>query len=123
MRYFLSPRCVRDAPTRCGTCSVKGMKFRTTLGVILFSACTLAAAQTPGLGDTREVPPEKKAAPAPEHRKSQTESGHELKRCEEHSGTMREDCLRGLRNAEGAAGSGSTRRPEPPTAPPPQNPR
>ena len=77
------------------------------------------------MGDTREVPPEKKAPPTPEHRKSQTESGggHELKRCDDYSGTMREDCLRGLRNAEGAAASGNTRRPEPPTAPPPNNPR
>jgi len=99
-------------------------KFRTTLGMILFGVCTAAAAQTPGMGDTREVPPEKKAPPAPEHRKSQTESGsHELKRCDDYSGPMREDCLRGLRNAEGAAASGNTRRPEPPTAPPPNNPR
>lgn len=100
-------------------------KFRTTFGLILFGICAAAAAQTPGIGDTREVPPEKKAPPTPEHRKSQTESGggHELKRCDDYSGTMREDCLRGLRNAEGAAASGNTRRPEPPTAPPPNNPR
>ena len=52
----------------------------------------------------------------------QTETGHELKRCEDYSGPMREDCLRGLRAAEGAAGAGATQRPEPPTAPPPQNP-
>lgn len=95
-----------------------------TLGTLLFVACAAAAAQTPGMGDTREVPPEKKAARVPEHRKSQTDSGsHELKRCDDYSGTMREDCLRGLRAAEGAAASGSTRRPEPPTAPPPNNPR
>jgi hypothetical protein len=99
-------------------------KFRTAVSVILFGVCTAAAAQTPGMGDTREVPPEKKAPPAPEHRKAQTDSGgHELKRCDNYSGTMREDCLRGLRAAEGAAASGSTRRPEPPTAPPPNNPR
>jgi hypothetical protein len=98
-------------------------KFRTLLGVIFYGMCAVAAAQTPGMGDTRESPPEKKAPPVPETRKSQTESGHELKRCEEYSGTMREDCLRGLRAAEGAAGAGNTRRPEPPTAPPPNNPR
>jgi len=98
-------------------------KFRSTLAAILWSVCLGAAAQTPGMGDTREVPPEKKAPPAPEQRKSQTQSGHELKRCEDYSGMMREDCLRGLRNAEGAAAAGTTRRPEPPTAPPPNNPR
>lgn len=99
------------------------VKFRTTLGAICCSVCAIAAAQTPGIGDTREAPPEKKAPPVSETHKSQTESGHELKRCEEYTGTLREDCLRGLRAAEGAAAAGNTRRPEPPTAPPPQNPR
>lgn len=98
-------------------------KLHTLLGVIFSAACAVAAAQTPGMGDTRAVPPEKKAPPAPETHKSQTESGHEIRRCEEYSGTLREDCLRELRAAEGAAGAGNTRRPEPPTAPPPQNPR
>jgi hypothetical protein len=98
-------------------------RFRTIAGVIFCSVCAVAAAQTPGMGDTREAPPEKKAPPASETHKSRTESGHEIKRCEEYTGTMREDCLRGLRAAEGAAGAGNTRRPEPPTAPPPQNPR
>ena len=104
---------------------LRGMaKLRITLIATLFAWCASAATQTPGMGDTREVPPEKKAPPAPEHRRSQTESGnHELKRCEDYSGMMREDCLRGLRNAEGAAAAGTTRRPEPPTAPPPNNPR
>jgi hypothetical protein len=97
--------------------------FRTLAGVIFFGFGAIAAAQTPGMGDTREAPPEKKSAPVPETRGSPPESGHELKRCEEYSGTRREDCLRGLRAAEGAAGAGNTRRPEPPTAPPPQNPR
>lgn len=99
-------------------------KFRTTVSVILFGVCAAAGAQTPGMGDTREVSPEKKAPPAPEHGKSQMESGgHELKRCDDYSGTRREDCLRGLRAAEGAAAAGDTQRPEPPTAPPPNNPR
>jgi hypothetical protein len=98
-------------------------KFRRTVGAICFSVGAIAAAQTPGMGDTREAPPEKKAPPVSETHKSQTQSGHELKRCEEYTGTMREDCLRGLRAAEGAAAAGNTRRPEPPTAPPPQNPR
>lgn len=98
-------------------------KFRTLLGVIFCGLCAVAAAQTPGLGETREAAPEKKAPPVSETHPSRTESGHELKRCEEYTGTMREDCLRGLRAAEGAAGAGNTRRPEPPTAPPPQNPR
>lgn len=93
------------------------------LGLIFCGVSAMAAAQTPGMGDTREMPPEKKAPPAPEHRKAETESGHELKRCEGYSGTMREDCLRALRSAEGAAAAGNTQRPEPPTAPPPQNPR
>ena len=98
-------------------------KFRTMCGVVFYSFCAVAAAQTPGMGDTREATPDKKAPPVSEPHKSETESGHEIKRCEEYSGTLREDCLRGLRAAEGAAAAGSTRRPEPPTAPPPQNPR
>jgi hypothetical protein len=97
-------------------------KFRTVVGAIFFCICTAAAAQTPGMGDTRPVPPEKKAPVAPETGKTQSESGHELKRCDGYSGTMREDCLRELRAAEGAAAAGASRRPEPPTAPPPQNP-
>ena len=97
-------------------------KFSTTLLSVIFSdACPLPR-QTPGMGDTRPCRRKRKRRPATEHRKSQTESGHELKRCEDYTGTMREDCLRGLRAAEGAAGAGATKRPEPPTAPPPQNP-
>jgi hypothetical protein len=98
-------------------------KFRTAMSVIFFGVCTAAAAQTPGLGDTRTLPPEKKAPPATESSRTPPESGHELKRCDDYSGTMREDCLRELRAAEGAAAAGASRRPVPPTAPPPQNPR
>jgi hypothetical protein len=97
--------------------------FRTLCGVILTGLSAVAAAQTPGMGDTRAAPTEKQAPPEPESRRSPSEPGHELKRCNDYSGTRREDCLRGLRAAEGAAGAGATRRPEPPTAPPPQNPR
>ena len=98
-------------------------KFRTAIGVIFFGVCAAAAAQTPGLGDTRPMPPEKKASPVPEAHKPATDSERELKRCDDFSGTRREDCLRDLRAAEGRAGAGGTQRPEPPTAPPPNNPR
>ena len=86
--------------------------FRTLLGVIFFCFAAAPGAQTPGVGESRPSAAQKKEPPA-----------HELKRCEEFSGTQREDCLRELRAAEGRAAAGATRRPEPPTAPPPYNPR
>jgi hypothetical protein len=95
--------------------------FRTALGVIFFSVCATAAAQTPGIGETRPAAPERKETGSEAH-KPPAEPERELKRCEEYSGTQREDCLRDLRAAEGKAAAGATRRPEPPTAPPPQNP-
>lgn len=95
--------------------------FRTALGVIFFSVCAAASAQTPGIGETRPSAPEKKA-PGHAAQKSPTDADRELKRCEDFSGTAHEDCLRDLRAAEGRAAAGATRRPEPPTAPPPVNP-
>ena len=98
-------------------------KFRTAIGVIFFSTvCALAAAQTPGIGETRPMPPEKKPPAETETHKAPTEAERELKRCDDFSGTRREDCLRELRATEGRAAAGSSRRPEPPTAPPPNNP-
>jgi hypothetical protein len=99
-------------------------KIPTALGVIFFGLCTAAAAQTPGIGDTRPMPPEKKTPAASEAHKAPAEASgdRELKRCDDFSGTRREDCLRDLRAAEGRAAAGASRRPEPPTAPPPTNP-
>ena len=96
--------------------------IRSALGVIFFGVCTAALAQSPGAGETRPVAPEKKSAPA-ETQRPAADAERELKRCEELSGTLREDCLRDQRAAEGKATAGATQRPEPPTAPPPQNPR
>ena len=97
-------------------------KFRRLWGVIFYGVCAVAAAQTPGMGETRPMPAEKKAPQDTDAHKAPTESDRELKRCDDFSGTRREDCLRELRAAEGRAAAGATRRPEPPTAPPPNNP-
>lgn len=102
-------------------------KFRTLTVVIFSGFCAAALAQTPGLGETRPVPEERKAPPSGESAKPRneprTEPTGELKRCEEFSGTPREDCLREQRASDGAAAAGASRRPEPPTAPPPTNPQ
>lgn len=73
------------------------------------------------MGETRPVAPEEKA-PASEARKPPAQPERELRRCDEVAGTLREDCLRESHAAEGKAAAGATRRPEPPTAPPPNNP-
>lgn len=96
--------------------------FRTVVAVIFSGVCAAAISQTPGIGETRPVPAERKAPPNPEGQKPPAERERELKRCEEFSGTLREDCLREQRASDGAAAAGGTRRPEPPTAPPPNNP-
>ena len=100
---------------------------RVALVTLLWSIA--AFAQTPGLGETRPVDPaardeanpdvkKPQAPPAgPEH--SQSDNDRAPGRCAELTGTVRDDCLR----EERSGGAGATRRPEPPSAPPPQNPR
>lgn len=101
--------------------------LRTAIAVIFFGICAPALAQTPGMGETRPMAPapEEKKAAEPDAQKRHADPGHALKRCDELSGTLREDCLREQRPMGAGAGgeAGATRRPEPPTAPPPQNPR
>jgi hypothetical protein len=101
-----------------------------------FVLSSAAFAQTPGIGETRPSVPgsldtagpadgaikggsAKEREPALETAKPQADSDRAISRCNELSGTLREDCLR----QERAAGSGATRPAEPATAPPPQNPR
>jgi hypothetical protein len=100
------------------------MNFAHTALIALFASAT-AAAQTPGLGETRPADPapreetpavDHKATPLPAQDKSR--SDRDLGRCRELTGTARADCLH-----EDRAASGATRRDEPPSAPPPQNPR
>jgi hypothetical protein len=86
-----------------------------------------AMAQTPGLGETRPAVPDviksdsvKEREPVTEPR-PQAESDRALSRCQQLSGSLREDCLRQER--ERSAGAGASRPVEPATAPPPQNPR
>ena len=95
-----------------------------------------AFAQTPGMGETRPTVPGsrdgaapadgaikggavKERDPAVESGKREADSDRAISRCNELSGTLREDCLREERNA----GAGGTHPSEPATAPPPQNPR
>ena len=98
---------------------------RTLVALVTLHWGIAAFAQTPGLGETRPVDPavrdeasaDVKKPPAPPER-SQSDSDRALSRCTELLGTARDDCLRDERVAAGA-----TRRAEPPSAPPPQNPR
>jgi hypothetical protein len=100
------------------------MNFAQAAVIALFASAS-AAAQTPGLGETRPADPapreetpaaDNKAAPLPAQDKAR--SDRDLGRCRELTGTARADCQR-----EDRAASGATRRDEPPSAPPPQNPR
>ena len=100
------------------------MNFAHAALVALLASAT-AAAQTPGLGETRPADPEpreqtrapdNKATPLPPEDKAR--SDRDLGRCRELADTARADCLR-----EQRAAGGATRRDEPPSAPPPQNPR
>jgi len=101
---------------------------RTVVALVTWLAGTAALAQPPGLGETRPVDPaardeasaqSKPPAPPPAvPERSQSDNDRAPGRCAELSGTAREDCQRDERAAAGA-----TRRAEPPSAPPPQNPR
>jgi hypothetical protein len=97
---------------------------RVALVTLLASAGALA--QTPGIGETRPAPPppgaaiertEPRTAPAPD--KAGSEADAAISRCSELTGAAHDDCV----HKERAAPAGATRRPEPPSAPPPQNPR
>lgn len=87
----------------------------------------IALAQTPGLGETRPIPdadaakqePQGKESEAAPPRRENSQTDAALGRCKELFGEPREQCLREERNAA----AGATRRAEPPSAPPPQNPR
>ena len=101
---------------------------RAALLTLFFSGAALA--QTPGMGETRPLPPSR-ADPPPALGDSQEPHGPEVRprmpaesdpalvRCQQLIGAQREECLREERTAVG----GATRPAEPPTAPPPQNPR
>jgi hypothetical protein len=95
---------------------------------LVFSS--LALAQTPGLGDTRpaapsgrdDAPPalgDSKEPRAPQSAPRPSDADRALSRCQDLTDAARDDCLREERSAAG----GESRRAEPPTAPPPQNPR
>ena len=104
------------------------MKLAGVALVTLLSSIA-AFAQTPGLGETRPVDPaardestidvKKPAAPPAASERSQSDNERAPSRCADLSGTARDDCLRDERSP----GAGATRRAEPPSAPPPQNPR
>lgn len=93
--------------------------MRALIAVIFFS-CTAAWAQTPGLGETRPRAPEPEKQ---QEEKAKAQAPRSGTRCSELSGPAREDCLREEKSGGENTATGTTRRPEPPTAPPPQNPR
>jgi len=84
--------------------------------------CCAISAQTPGAGETRPAPPpspdaaEKDRLPKPA-----ADSDRALARCQALAAEQRDECLR--KERERSAAAGGERAPEPPTAPPPQNPR
>jgi hypothetical protein len=89
------------------------------IGLLLSSA---AFAQTPGIGDTRPTPPsldEQRGPVGAGTGKEPAPVSKQVSRCDKVADAQREQCLRDERNAA----SGDTRRAEPATAPPPQNPR
>ena len=100
---------------------------RAALLTLFFSGAALA--QTPGMGETRPLPPSREDPPpalgdsqephGPDARpRMPAERDPALTRCPQLVGEP-EECLREERSAVG----GATRPAEPPTAPPPQNPR
>ncbi len=106
------------------------MALRIGISALLLSSA--AFAQTPGIGETRPMPPSldeqrgpvgdgtgNEPAPqiAPEERHSA--SDREASRCDKLSDELRARCLR----EESAAAAGGTRRTEPATSTPPQNPQ
>ncbi len=107
---------------------MKGMlQSRMLFAVIAFTLAGAALGQTPGLGETRPAPdndaakqdPAVKEREATPSRTERSQSDAAISRCKELFGEPREQCLR----EERSAAAGATRRAEPPTAPPPQNPR
>ena len=89
------------------------------IGLLLSTA---AFAQTPGIGDTRPTPPsldEQRGPVGAGTGKEPAPVTKQVSRCDKVADAQREQCLRDERNAA----SGDTRRAEPATAPPPQNPR
>lgn len=94
--------------------------MRTAFAVI-FLTCNAAWAQLPGLGETRPVPPQPEKQQEKPKADRWSQGGQ---RCSDLAGPAREDCLREEKSVSGDnAAAGAARRPEPPTAPPPQNPR
>jgi hypothetical protein len=99
---------------------------RTVVALVTLLAGGAALAQTPGLGETRPIDPAARDAASADVKKppaapgrAQSDDDRAPSRCAELPATARDDCVREDR----AAGAGATRRPEPPSAPPPQNPR
>ena len=98
--------------------------FRIATAALAVVSCT-ALAQAPGAGETRPRAPApetsgQEAAPKqPEARREESPAREQTIQCAELSGKQREDCLR----TEREPAAGATRPVDPPTAPPPQNPR
>jgi hypothetical protein len=126
-RDALSSESVRRGRTRTEDCSVQCTMTLARVAIVTLLLNGAAFAQTPGMGETRPAPPPavgdttENTMPAlpGASEKSRSESDPAINRCNDLTGAAREDCVR----KEHAASAGATRRPEPPSAPPPQNPR
>ncbi len=102
------------------------------IGISALLLSSAAYAQTPGIGETRPTPPSldeqrgpvgsgtgKEPAPEVTPEKRHSASDREMSRCDKLSQEQRATCLREERDAA----AGSSRRAEPATSTPPQNPR
>ena len=106
------------------------MAIRFAFAALLLSSA--AFAQTPGIGETRPTAPSldeqrgpvgsgtgQEPTPLVAPGKAHSASDREISRCAKLTDSLRAQCLRDERSAA----AGGTRRDEPATAPPPQNPR
>jgi len=107
--YALSPKSVRHDPTGPNIAQVqwKMSALRIALAALFLSGAALA--QTPGMGETRPTVPGaikgdsvKQREPVVEPGKRAADSDRAISRCNELSGTLREDCLRQERRAAAA---------------------
>ena len=132
-KYRVLRAAKRDVLSRNGdavrTLPVHRNMRRTVVSIVTLLASSAAFAQQPGLGDTRPVDPaardeasaeiRKPPAPPSAPERAQSDNDRASSRCAELADTARDECLR----EERSASAGATRRAEPPSAPPPQNPR
>lgn len=123
----LSPNCgTKDRKLLLCVVKVARMNPFRIAAAALAVFCSAALAQSPGVGETRPSAPQDSTAPDTASKSSEPRrddgatTRERASQCPQLSGKPRDECLR----AEREPAAGGTQPPrEPPTAPPPQNPR